>query len=224
MAPVVKLTYFNILGRGELIRMLLTKGGVEFEDERVSFGEWAELKPKTTFGQLPLMTWDGLEMAQSHAIVRYVSKKCGLAGRTDEDFFQADMILEHTNDFSKELGPLRWPSRFNISAEGKQAKAEEFIKTSLPKFLAGAEAILKSRGGQWYAGNQLTFADFAMYIPLYFMQSKEERGFDDVTGCEGRFTLLDNYPLAKANFIKIRNLPEIKKYIESRPAGNPIGL
>jgi len=31
------------------------------------------MKPTTTFGQLPMMTWDGLEMAQSHAIVRFTT-------------------------------------------------------------------------------------------------------------------------------------------------------
>ncbi len=39
------------------------------------------------------------------------------------------------------------------------------------------------------------------------------------------FNLLqDNYPLAKANFIKIQNIPEIKKYLDTRKPGNPPGL
>ncbi|XP_023345226.1 glutathione S-transferase isoform X2 [Eurytemora carolleeae] len=219
MGPAVKFTYFDLLGKGELIRLLLTKGGVDFEDNRISFAEWGNMKPTTTFGQLPMMTWDGLEMAQSHAIVRYVAKKVGLAGKTDEDFFQADMILEHTNDIWKDMPGLRF-----AAPDVKQAKAEEFLKTTFPKFLDGAEKMLKMRGGEWYAGNQLTFADFAMYMVLFFISWPEEKGFQDVTGCDGRFKLLDNYPLAKANFIKIQNIPEIKKYLDTRKPGNPPGL
>jgi len=219
MGPAVKFTYFDLLGKGELIRLLLTKGGVDFEDDRVSFADWGNIKPTTTFGQLPMMTWDGLEMAQSHAIVRYVAKKVGLAGKTDEDFLQADMILEHTNDIWKDMPGLRF-----AAPDVKQAKAEEFLKNTWPKFMDAAEKMLKMRGGEWYAGNQLTFADFAMYMVLFFISWPEEKGFQDVTGCDGRFKLLDNYPLAKANFIKIQNIPEIKKYLGARKPGNPPGL
>ena len=34
-------------------------------------------------------------------IARFVAKKCGLAGKTEEDFAHADMILEHCVDFLK---------------------------------------------------------------------------------------------------------------------------
>ena len=39
------------------------------------------------------------ESQREYFSLRYVAKKVGLAGKTDEDFVQADMILEHTNDF-----------------------------------------------------------------------------------------------------------------------------
>ena len=45
MAKSIKLTYFDLPGRGELSRMLLAYGGQPWEDNRISFAEWPELKP-----------------------------------------------------------------------------------------------------------------------------------------------------------------------------------
>ena len=45
MAPNVKLTYFPGRGRAEAIRIMLRYGGVDFEDENVTFGQWPERKP-----------------------------------------------------------------------------------------------------------------------------------------------------------------------------------
>ena len=44
---MVKFTlyYFNIKGRGEVIRLIFTVAGVEFEDKRVNREEWLKLKP-----------------------------------------------------------------------------------------------------------------------------------------------------------------------------------
>ena len=42
--PPYKLTYFNVPGRGEVSRMLFTMAGVPFEDKRIEFKEWPEMK------------------------------------------------------------------------------------------------------------------------------------------------------------------------------------
>merc|ERR1712088_1071925 len=84
--PMVKLTYFDLEGRGELIRLLLHAGNIDFEDFRFGFGEWAKHKPNTPFGSVPVLTWDEEEMAQTMAIVRFVARKVGMAGKTDKEF------------------------------------------------------------------------------------------------------------------------------------------
>merc|ERR1712118_86554 len=57
-APTIKLTYFGIEGAAEKVRLALHIGKMAFEDERIDRDAWADLKPKTKFGQLPLMTID----------------------------------------------------------------------------------------------------------------------------------------------------------------------
>lgn len=44
MAPAYKLTYFDVKGAGESIRLLFTYGGIEFEDNRVNKDDWPKIK------------------------------------------------------------------------------------------------------------------------------------------------------------------------------------
>ena len=49
MAPVT-LTYFNVRGRGEIVRLTLAYGGIEYEDRRLEYmgDEWKAMKKGTT--------------------------------------------------------------------------------------------------------------------------------------------------------------------------------
>ena len=42
--PSYKLTYFDITGLGEPIRILFNYGGIDFVDNRISFEEWPQHK------------------------------------------------------------------------------------------------------------------------------------------------------------------------------------
>lgn len=46
----MKLTYFDIYGRGECIRMMLSYCKFDFEDNRIQLSDLAELKPNLEFG------------------------------------------------------------------------------------------------------------------------------------------------------------------------------
>ena len=48
MAPKYKLIYFPLTGLGESIRLLFIAAGVEFEDCRVPYEEWPNVKPGTS--------------------------------------------------------------------------------------------------------------------------------------------------------------------------------
>lgn len=45
MAKKIKFTYFGGMGRGELSRLILAHAGVAYEDDRITFQQWPELKP-----------------------------------------------------------------------------------------------------------------------------------------------------------------------------------
>ncbi len=41
----IRLTYFDTTGRGELTRILLAYGGIDYEDKRIKGEQWKDLKP-----------------------------------------------------------------------------------------------------------------------------------------------------------------------------------
>ena len=87
-----KLTYWNIPGRGECIRIMLTLGNMDFENDFIPLpfpipnpknmtpppfddGTWGKLKPGTPWGTLPTLKLpDGRVVGQQRAIVRYLAK------------------------------------------------------------------------------------------------------------------------------------------------------
>ena len=65
--PKLKLSYFDFNGgRGEPARPALSLGGVEFEDRRIPFSEWASVKPQTPFHAIPLLEVDDEVITQSN--------------------------------------------------------------------------------------------------------------------------------------------------------------
>ena len=77
--PKYKLTYFDINGgRAEPIRIALHAAGIDFEDNRISFAEFAEMRSGTRFNSVPVLEIDGAQITQSNALSRYVGKKADL--------------------------------------------------------------------------------------------------------------------------------------------------
>jgi len=51
--PIVKFVYFDAQAKGELARLLLAAGNIDYEDFRVGFNDWpGEIKASTPFGQV----------------------------------------------------------------------------------------------------------------------------------------------------------------------------
>ena len=51
----IKVTYFNFEGAAEKVRLALAMTHTPFEDEHVSFADWAAVKPTLKYRQLPVM-------------------------------------------------------------------------------------------------------------------------------------------------------------------------
>ncbi|KAK3791685.1 hypothetical protein RRG08_004436, partial [Elysia crispata] len=71
----------------------------EFEDNRVARDDWPAFKPKTPFGQMPVLEVDGEMMGQTVAICNYLAREFGLYGKTALETFHVDEVVCLVNDF-----------------------------------------------------------------------------------------------------------------------------
>merc|ERR1719491_1420260 len=101
--PKLKLYYFDIVGKGEPIRLLCAHAGLELEDYRFESRDvFNEVKAsgKFHFGQVPMLEVNGkVQLVQSSAILTYLGKLGGVYPK-DDDILAAkiDMALAQEAD------------------------------------------------------------------------------------------------------------------------------
>ena len=101
-----KLTYFDFDGgRAEPIRIAFHTAGVEFEDNRLSFQEFNEMRKDTRFNSLPVLEIDGDEVTQTNALCRYVGKMAGLYPADDVQALYCDEALDALEDLLHKIVP-----------------------------------------------------------------------------------------------------------------------
>ena len=152
-----KFYYFDLYVRGEPIRMLLDQAGVEWEDKRVGFPEWPNLKPTMPNGQVPALEMeDGTKLGESMAILRLLAMKHGFYPEDPMEAFRCDEMMDAYNDV---IGKIYTP-HFANSQEAKEAKYPEIFDTVMPNLLKAIDA--QCAKGEFIAGKNLTAADFCI--------------------------------------------------------------
>ncbi len=199
------ITYFDIRGRAEPIRLILEEVGVEYEERRIrSMDEWQALKPKKPFGQLPIYEEGDLFIVQSHAIFRHLARVHNLYGRNEDEHVACDIVEESICEANESLWRFFWDKDF-------ERKRAEFATGELTRSLQNLLAWFERKGDnlQFWAGNSLTFADF-----LAFTYFDELRAF---------------FPETLAKFSRLRDFreriasrPRIAAYLRSER--HPIGF
>jgi len=199
------LKYFNFRVLGEPIRWQFALAGVPFKDERYARdSSWDQgIKQKTGWGVLPILVINGnTSITQSTAISRYLAKKYGTM---PEDLMlqtRCDELVDNLQDFR--LVYRVWVRESDPAK--KLALQKELKETHFPLFLPKVEKFVKEHGKDGCAvGDKLSWAD--LYL-ANFMQL--------FTDCHGE-DIISSYPLLKQNMTKIINIPEIKKWNETRP-------
>ena len=66
----IKLSYFNLKGRAEISRLILSYSGVTFTDERLTGAQFGAIKSSLPYGQMPLLDYKGQLICQSISIAR----------------------------------------------------------------------------------------------------------------------------------------------------------
>jgi len=203
MPAKYKFTYFDFYGRGEVSRLLFAIAGVEYEDIHVDMKDWPELKPKTPFGQVPLLEFEGRVFCQSNTIARYLANKFGFAGKNELDRIQADMIVDCIVDLINPMCP--------IYHEDDLAKRDEMIKKyaegDLKTHFANLEKFLEANnaGNGFFVGDSITWADLSWIAVLdwiYFLKFGP---------------LVESFPKLAALRGRVEANPRIAEWMRKRP-------
>ncbi|KZC09847.1 PREDICTED: glutathione S-transferase-like [Dufourea novaeangliae] len=197
--PTYKLIYFNVTGLGEPIRLLLHQSGIKFEDKRMAFEEWPDVKPKMPMGQVPVLEIDGKPHHQSKAICRLIARKNNLYGANEEESYQIDATIETIDDLRQAISQYYWEED-----PAFKARLKETALKKLPVYVDKFEEQVKKNGG-FFVGGKLTWADL-MYT-----------GYTETLSAMTESELNKDHPELQKLVAKVRALPNIKAYLDKRP-------
>jgi glutathione S-transferase len=196
------LTYFDVRGRAEVVRLLLEESAAPYRERRVALEEWAALKPSLLLGQLPMYEEGDLVILQSHAIYRHLARKHGLYGDDERDRVRCDIVEETFVDAQNELGGFYWNPKF---AELRH----EYERDKLPVLLDRIQRLFAQNAGGsgFWVGDRLSFVDFLAWHFLDCVRPFSQR-------------TLDRFEVLAAFKRRIEALPRIAAYLSSsrRPA------
>lgn len=155
-----KLSYFDFDGgRGEPIRIAFHAAGIEFEDKRISFPEFGEMRGDTRFNSVPVLDIDGAEVSQSNAINRYVGKMAGLYPDDDLQALYCDEAMGAIEDLSHYV-----VRTFGLEGDELKQARMQLVDGWLSTYLRGLQDLLTRGGGEYFADNRLTIADLKVFV------------------------------------------------------------
>lgn len=161
-----KLTYFDIDGgRAEAIRIAFHAAGVAFEDDRISFQEFGEMRRNTRFTCVPVLEIDGEPFTQSNALSRYVGKMARLYPEDPLQALYCDETLGALEDMTNQI-----VSTFGLEGDALRAAREKLVDGWLSVYLRGLGQLLE-RGGEYFADDRLTVADLRSFVQVRSLRS-----------------------------------------------------
>ncbi|CAB0020664.1 unnamed protein product [Nesidiocoris tenuis] len=193
-----KLTYFDIKGLGEPIRMLLSILGKDFEDNRIPMASWSSRKSEIKWGRVPVLEIDGKEMYQSHAIMRYLAKQAKLAGDNDWEAYEIDSAAGTIADLISLYIPI-----WTLDGKSKEEFKQKLLNEYIPSFMKNWNEQAENSG--FLANGKLSWADLMLYGFLETLEGKLET------------EIVNEYPNLKLGREKLRATPGIKEWLAKRP-------
>ena len=162
-----RLTYFDFDGgRGEPIRIALHTAGIDFEDKRLSFPEFGEMRKDTRFNSLPILEIDGAAITQSKSISRYIGKMAGLYPEDDLQALYCDEVLDALEDLLHYMVPT-----FSLKGDELQQAREKLVDGWLSVYVRGLGELLARGGGEYFADGKLTVADLKAFVHIRWLRS-----------------------------------------------------
>ena len=162
-----------------------------------------------------MLEYDGEVLCQSLTIARFLARESGLAGQSALESAQIDEVVDSINDtqlaivrFYHHLLIIKFLFQYKVHFTKDEKEKEDMMtklkEETIPKFLQNLEKILIRRGGQYFAGNSVSWAE------LYFLQF-----VDLINMIQDDF--LNTVPKLKNLDERTRKIPNVAKWLEERP-------
>lgn len=162
-----KLTYFDFDGgRGEPIRIALHAARIDFDDHRISFAEFGEIRRRLPFTCVPVLEIDGAPVTQSNALCRYAGKLAGLYPDDDLQALYCDEAMGASEDLTNHV-----VATFGLEGDDLRRAREKLVDGPLRIFLEGLAALLARGGGTYFAARRLTVADLKVFVQVRSLRS-----------------------------------------------------
>eukprot|EP00035_Acanthoeca_spectabilis_P036280 m.38680 g.38680 ORF g.38680 m.38680 type:complete len:197 (-) comp7871_c0_seq1:89-679(-) len=149
--PSLELSYWDIPGRAEAIRVAFRSAKIEFTDTRIKNEQWPALKQELGCA-VPVLKIDGKILSQSCALARYAGRLSGLYPEDALAALQCDEIMDISQDI---LTSCPQPK----DAEEKKKAREEYAAGKMKMFFEFLAKRLAENGGDFLCGAKLTIAD-----------------------------------------------------------------
>lgn len=204
--PTLKLNYFDFHGgRGEPARLALHIAGIEFEDRRIPLADWQSVRPEMPFQALPVLEVDGVDLAQSNSINRYLGRLGDLYPGDPWQAALCDEVMDAVEDIVSAM-----VATFFIKDDDEKREAREALAAgSLSLYLERIQSRLIRNGGEYFADGRLTVADLKVYVWIRNLRS----GILDhiPTDLPGRLA-----PLLVEHFERVDAHPKVREYYTAR--------
>lgn len=157
----MKLYYFDLPGKAECIRLLLTHAGLPFEDIRFTKETWPQYKDKFELKQVPVLEIEGKKYCQSLAILEFLGKKYGYLPKKDfSQVYKIMKIISTCEDLRVQAYTALAPTS-PLSEEDKAKALDKVINNTGPVFLGSIEkALEENKCKEFIVGRKYTIADF----------------------------------------------------------------
>lgn len=181
-----KVHYFDMPGRGEMIRIMLKHMKMPFEDVRIKFDEWPKLKAsgKYELQQLPIVECEPckINICQTDAIMHKIGARYGyLPLKCPEKLYKVVWFCNTLKDIMEKCSRIAFAP---LPEDKKKAMRSDFFTKEAPVFFDAMENHYKMNDSCCFlVGKSYTIADFYM-IGVYrgFLNSPMFPEFKELLG------------------------------------------
>ena len=164
----------GIQGRGEFVRLALEEAGAEYVDvARQPGGERAMARflggnavERPPFA-LPFLKAGDLVIGQTANILLYLGAHHGLAPADEGGRLWAHQLQLTIADFVDEVHDTHHPIASSLYYEDQReeahARAADFVKSRMPKYLGYFERVLDKAGSGHLIGSEFTYPDLSLF-------------------------------------------------------------